>query len=537
MQRFGIIAVALLFVGWNNVSGAEKPLKGEVKEVKLYPQGVYLTLSVPVELRGGTEEEIVFPDLWYADPTTVELKLLPGATGVSYMMEAQQANHNRSEVIALQKINLQRRDTLSAQKARLEADSMVLAREIEFLTANAKQEVGSVSQLAETDKWMRERYAAVYELQRKNREARAALDREIGANESCIRQVKAWARQIMLIRVQANSPRTQRVVFELSYFARAAQWQPVYFFRFQSGTTTAELDYRATVQQWSRMDWNRVSATLSYGTPMQSLERSELSKLNVLYQPLMLRGKEITKIGVTRFGGMYVGEGEPQALDLGVSQEEAVATATQVEVSENDISYRLGRPLTLASSSDDRQIQQTVEIRRDMIPVSYEYEVTPKINRNVLLLARIPEWQKLNLTDGRMNIFCDGRMLGQSNLSVRSTQDTLEVPIMLEPQVVVDRKEVGDYKEKASGAKMERSWAYRIRIKNNKAFPVNLTVKDQYPISKTDEVEVKLTDSSGAQVDPETGTLTWRLVLAPGEERTLTFAYTVRYPKGGTISF
>lgn len=66
---------------------------------------------------------------------------------------------------------------------------------------------------------------------------------------------------------------------------------------------------------------------------------------------------------------------------------------------------------------------------------------------------------------------------------------------------------------------------------------MSLTVKDQYPVSNTDEVEVTLTESSGALVDGNTGMLTWKLELAPGAERILKFGYAVRYPKGGTVYF
>lgn len=541
MKRFGIIALLLACgSGCGSViasTGATIRGTGSVKEVKIYPQGAYLTLSVPVELRGGAEEEIAFPDLWYADPTTVELKLVRGAKeGVTYVMESQQAL--RGEDVELQQANLRRRDTLAGRQTRLEADSMVLAREIEFLAANAKLETNSVSQLSATDAWMRERYTKVYEAQRLNREARAALDREIGENERQIRQIErqAKARHVTCVRARANAPRAQRAVFELSYFSNSARWRPVYFFRFEPGGTTAELDYRATVWQWSRLDWERVPTWLSYGTPTRSLNRAKLNKWSLSYDRPMWRSRVVSaEASAMKFGGTYTGEEEPTILDPNLAFDGSELTS--VEVSENDISYRLGRPLTLASSTDRKQIQQTVEVRRDTIPVLYEYETTPKISRDVLLLARIPDWQRLNLTDGRMNIFCDGRILGQSELSVRSTRDTLEMPVMLEPQVVVDRKEVGDYQERPFGSKMERSQSYEIRIKNNKAFPVNLTVRDQYPVSTNDDIEVTLTEQAEAEVDPTEGILTWRIVLAPGEERTLSFGYTIRYPKGGSIRF
>lgn len=539
MKHF-VLTLALLVGGWSATHA--EPLLATVKSVKVYPSGVYITLSVPTTLRAG-ETEIVFPDLWYADPATVELRMLPGTTGATYVMESQQAV--RGSDVEQQQKHLLLRDTLAARRARIEADSMVLMREIEFLQANAKQSSGSVSQLAAADTWMQAKYGTVYEAQRKNREARAALDQAWRDNEQAIRQIDKQASQVTLVRARTTSPRAQKAVFELAYFSRAAQWQPVYFFRFEPAKASAELDYQGSIRQWTHFDWNRVAAALSYGTPNRALNRPHLSPRTISYSPavkfrkvLDLNTTDEIALDVKRFGGTYVGEAEAESPKLMAAAPVAAAAPAAVEeVSENNISYLLASPLTLVSSSDKGNIRQMVQVRRDTVPVLYEYEVTPKLSDEVLLLARIPDWQRLHLTNGRVNVFCDGRMLGQSNLSVRSTEDTLTLPLTLEPQVVVERKETSNYQERASGSKTERLRSYEIRIRNNKSFPVNLTVKDQYPLSNSSEVEVALTDDSGALVDRQTGILTWRLDLAPGEERVLTFGYTVRYPKGSNVYF
>ncbi len=539
MKHIGLLLAAVLFGGRAVSPAAAAPLQGEVKSVKIYPRGVYVTMSIPAPLQAG-ETEIVFPDLWYADPTTVELRLLPGTTGATYVMESQQAV--RGSDVEQQQRHLLLRDTLSARRARLEADSMVLVREIEFLQANAKQTTASVSQLAAADTWMQTKYAAVYEAQRQNREARAALDRAWAENERTIRRIDSQASQVTLVRARVNSLRAQKATFELAYFTRAAQWEPVYFFRFEPARAMAELDYQGTVWQWTHFDWDRVAATLSYGTPNRALNRAQLTPQTLLYSPAIKYRARTLELDVTqdmamdvaKFGGTYNGETVRPQL-MAAAPVAPMAQPARMEVSENSISYLLASPLTLVSSSDNGELRQTVQVRRDTVPVLYEYEVTPKISTDVLLLARVPDWQQLHLTNGRVNVFCDGRMLGQSNLSVRNTADTLVLPLTLESQVVVDRKETGNYKERASGSKMEQMRSYEIRIKNNKSFPVNLTVKDQYPLSTTSEVEVTLTNDSGAEADPQTGMLTWHLALSPGEERVVTFGYTVRYPRGGRL--
>ena len=63
-----------------------------------------------------------------------------------------------------------------------------------------------------------------------------------------------------------------------------------------------------------------------------------------------------------------------------------------------------------------------------------------------------------------------------------------------------------------------------------------MVLKDQYPLTTNKDIEVELTDAANADVDKDTGTLTWQLSLAPNETKTLKFSYNVKYPKDRTIN-
>ena len=60
---------------------------------------------------------------------------------------------------------------------------------------------------------------------------------------------------------------------------------------------------------------------------------------------------------------------------------------------------------------------------------------------------------------------------------------------------------------------------------------MTMLLKDQYPISKTKEVEVTLTDSGNAENNKETGLLSWEVKLQPGESKKYRFSYQVKYQK------
>ncbi|MBK9569074.1 MAG: DUF4139 domain-containing protein [Chitinophagaceae bacterium] len=88
---------------------------------------------------------------------------------------------------------------------------------------------------------------------------------------------------------------------------------------------------------------------------------------------------------------------------------------------------------------------------------------------------------------------------------------------------------------RTSGGNSRQVFTYEILVKNNKLTDVNLLLKDQFPLSSIKEVEVKLEDGSDALVNTETGVLTWKIDLKPGESKKVRFSYSVKYPKDKKI--
>jgi len=58
-----------------------------------------------------------------------------------------------------------------------------------------------------------------------------------------------------------------------------------------------------------------------------------------------------------------------------------------------------------------------------------------------------------------------------------------------------------------------------------------LTIEDQFPISKIKEIEVENKEADEAEVNKETGTITWKIKLEPNKEKKLKHKFTVKSPK------
>jgi hypothetical protein len=95
----------------------------------------------------------------------------------------------------------------------------------------------------------------------------------------------------------------------------------------------------------------------------------------------------------------------------------------------------------------------------------------------------------------------------------------------------VTRNVIKDYTEdKFLSSNIERTFAFELKIKNNKKSSEKITVEDQIPISKNEDIVVKLIESSGSQINPETGKLKWIVDVDGGKSVTKKLVYSVKYP-------
>ena len=170
------------------------------------------------------------------------------------------------------------------------------------------------------------------------------------------------------------------------------------------------------------------------------------------------------------------------------------------------------------------------------IAADYEYYAVPKISNNAFLIAKIPEWMNYNLLSGNSYLFFKGIYQGESFMDLENAGDTLAISVGRDKDLVISREIQKDYINKSmTGSTKKEQKAFSIAVKNNKQIPVKISVEDQFPVSKTDEIKVDLIENSGATINEATGKLTWNLLLKPAEKKNIILRYSVRYPTGRIV--
>jgi len=181
-----------------------------------------------------------------------------------------------------------------------------------------------------------------------------------------------------------------------------------------------------------------------------------------------------------------------------------------------------------------------VTIAMDGVKVEKEYIAVPKHLKKTFLNAKVKNISGAPLLAGPVNLFLDGAFVHTGNIGYIVPKETFEMPVGPDPGIRVERT-VMERESKVKKAlfqktKVEMPAGYAIKVKNLKEQTVAVTVRDLVPVSKDEKIAINVETISPNVLKPKEeetkkGILSWKLTLAPGEEKTITVKYTVIHPK------
>ena len=350
--------------------------------------------------------------------------------------------------------------------------------------------------------------------------------------------------------LQVMCKRAGEIPIDLSYYTPNAGWTALYDIRVNSKTNKVKMVYKASLTQTTGIDWKNTKLTLSTGTPNFGVSAPILTpwylQLYVpgLYTDLQKRAaagnatrnmiqsfsddKLLSEVIISDGVGQFKQQKEKD-LNIDPSTLQQYTTLNEGQLNTNfeiDLSYDI--------ESDGKL--HSVTIKDQEISCILKNYAVPRIDKEAYLLAEVADWQNLDLLPGDANIIMDDTYIGKSVIDPTTTADTLNLSLGRDKRIAIKRSLVKELSSlKTSGGSSRQVFTYEILVKNNKLTDINLLLKDQFPLSTIKEVEVKLEDGSDAMVNVETGVLTWKIELKPGESRKVRFSYSVKYPKDKKI--
>jgi len=321
-----------------------------------------------------------------------------------------------------------------------------------------------------------------------------------------------------------------------SYLVSQAGWTPMYDLRSEGISGKINLTYKAHIYQNSGLDWENVKLNVSTNNPYQNKTKPTLhpwyvdyytyrndsyKKQNLNAAPTMAR-EELSQKGYSYSNSVTTEDIEAQ------TAAEFVQVVRQLTSAE----FRIDLPYSIKSNNE----QHMVLIKTVDLDANYKYYTVPKLDQSVYLVAQITKLDELGLVPASANIFFDGSYIGETYIDPTSMQDTLDLSLGRDPNIVVKRTLLKkELKEKIIGEKKERTFAYSIEVKNLKATSIELVIQDQIPVTTNADITIEPMELNKGKLDPRTGFIEWEVSVKSKESKVIDFGFKVKHDKNQNI--
>ena len=314
----------------------------------------------------------------------------------------------------------------------------------------------------------------------------------------------------------------------LKYFTPNAGWTPSYDLRADNINNPVGITYKAKVFQNTGVSWNNVNVTLSTINPNRNNEKPVLAPWYIsYYSPIEINvsNYSLNQARVNRPTNM--GALAEKDFDDEIEAKH-ISNFTQMSDNMAAVEFQLKIPYTIKSDNKEH----LMAITTNEVKASFEYFAIPKKEKEAFLIAKLTNWENLNLLPGIANIYYDGTYIGQTRISPSTMADTLELALGRDRRIIVSQKKTKKVEKiKKISNEKETSLTYQITVKSLKNENIKLTIMDQIPLTNTEDIKVKLDNKGSATYNEYKGFLTWNINLKPRETKKITYGYTIQYNK------
>jgi uncharacterized protein (TIGR02231 family) len=342
----------------------------------------------------------------------------------------------------------------------------------------------------------------------------------------------------VVITLSASEAAAGKISF--SYLVSQAGWVPLYDIRSDSQTGKISLTYKAQVFQNSGIDWDNIKLNISTNNPYANKTKPELNPWYIDYYAYRQR-QELEEISIrdaraipqAAFNQGYFLDG---AKDKNLEDKKDALGADQFTTVVHQLiaaEFKIDLPYSIKSNNE----KNLVLIKNSDLNTTFKYYSVPKVDPGVYLVAQMTKLDELQLVPASANIFFDGSYIGETYLDPTSMDDTLNLSLGKDPNIVVKRTLLKQKsKDKVVQDKRERTFSYQIEVQNNKSSTIQLIIQDQVPMTTNNDITIELLEKDFARELPGNGILEWEYKLKPGENKKLEFSYKVKHPKDQQVN-
>lgn len=445
---------------------------------------------------------------------------------------------------------------LDREKERLRARREAHEEGARFLKSLAAERGGNAAEAlaggAPTAAQLREVYALIDGALGENGTAVVALDSAVAWHDERLttvqREIQAlgaaggdgsWTATVDLV---ADAP--SRVDVWLEYVVSGASWAPRYDVRVSEDLSRIELVSFAEVRQTTGEAWEDVAVSLSTAQPALGAQVPDL-------EPTWLRLPEPPRY---EFRHRAISDAAAEGIAGGAgtisvessTSEHAIDVAYDFRPRKPEVPHIVATPAPsgVAARFDvplPQSLQPDGAVRRMTIAAvpldgRLTHESVPSRSAHAYLVASVRNASSIPLLPGKTLVFLGSQFLGSGWLDGAAPGQEVQLSLGVDPGVTVARDLVRKERRAAGrpGGEERVAYAYRTRVENHRGVPIEVRIRDQFPVSQDGDVKVserRLAPEATERVR-ETGEVAWRLAIPAGESRSLELGYEVAFPSG-----
>ena len=313
-----------------------------------------------------------------------------------------------------------------------------------------------------------------------------------------------------------------KLIIDMIYIVSKAGWKPLYDMRFleENNASRLEVGFLAQVTQRTGENWGGVSLTLSTARPALNQKIPELDPefIAPYTKPIPLRSHPEREILASML--------QPAVMEEKMYRAEP--SVASVEETVNAVSYKVPGKVVIPADGEPHK----VTVARFFLTPEIDYVTAPKIADAAYRRAVVINNSPYTLLAGSANIFVGDEYIGATKLKIVASQGEFELYLGVDDRIRVQRelKQRGLDKAFISG-KRRIHYTFEIKLENHTSREVSLLVHDQIPVSRHEDIKVKLDSSEPKPTEQsDLNLLDWRIKLAAGSKETILFSYDVEHP-------
>ncbi|MCC5598432.1 mucoidy inhibitor MuiA family protein [Nostoc favosum] len=319
---------------------------------------------------------------------------------------------------------------------------------------------------------------------------------------------------------------------EVSYLVNRASWTPLYDLRFSTTSDIVHLSYLAEITQSTGEDWIGANLTLSTAKPGLGTLPPKLEPWYIdAPRPQLLRQRRFSaQPPLLPTIAASAGEENWQEQDEVIEDSLIPAEIVTAEVSKEGsvVIFKLNGGGNIPSDGAPHK----TTIFNDDYPCSFDYVAMPRLVSFAYLQANVKN--SLNgatLLPGKANIFRENVFIGTTQLENIAPGQEFKLNLGIDEGLKIERDLVERLVDKRLISNQRRiTYSYRLFITNLLEKEVNLEVTEQLPVSRNEQIKVRLSRSNPQIQLGEMGILEWQLTLPPQERREIYYQFIVEHP-------